>query len=164
MLAEPQASAGFLARAMNDKLRKWLESRCRMRPDGTWLAEVPVLKEPAIPSFVLPDEASKEAYLARAVQLGRVRFAFVLLLLASTIPLLLLSLLGPPDGGVLHALRRAAGPWVLLLLLLSTLVPCWMGRRLRRWLERVGTAAGESHLDRAGGGLTDGEPSAGRVG
>lgn len=56
---------------MNKKLRRWLESRCRVRPDGSWSVEVPVVQAQAAGAVVLPDEAAKETYLAQAVRLGR---------------------------------------------------------------------------------------------
>ncbi len=130
------------AQPMDEKLRRWLESRCRTRPDGTCLAEVPVIQAAPAPVFVLPDEAAKDTYLACALRLGRFRlaseFALTLLLYALGI-WFSLSVVLKFEGGVV--------PWAaatLSVLLLAALRQAGVMRgagQLRAWLDRTGKEA-----------------------
>lgn len=58
---------------MESKLRRWLESRCWKRPDGTWLVRPVAFLRPPQPVCVLPGDPEKEVYLTQAVVLGRLR-------------------------------------------------------------------------------------------
>ena len=124
---------------MDEKLRRWLESRCQKRPDGGWLVEVPVVQAVPAPAFVLPDEAAKDEYLSRAVRVGRVHLTSDLLYVAGFLPIQSWLLVSPALG-VWGGLE-----WWLAALLCVTVAVLWRhfaaGRedeRLRAWLQYVG--------------------------
>lgn len=127
---------------MDKKLRRWLQSRCRARPDGGWLVEVPVFALRPAPAFVLPDEATKEAFLVRAARLGRVRLLseFALALLADAVGIWFFA-------AVVLAHEGRAGLWVAAVLASVVLVAlryAWVrreGRRFRAWLDQAGEDA-----------------------
>lgn len=131
---------------MDEKLRRWLESRCRARPDGTWLVEVPVVRAVPAPAFVLPDEPTREEYLSRAARVGRVHLTSDFLYIAGFFPIQSWLLVAPQiglSGG--HGWQLAALFCVLAVVLAVVL---WRhsaaGRedeRLRAWLQHVGRGA-----------------------
>lgn len=130
---------------MDEKLRRWLESRCRERPDGTWLVEAPVVSTEPAPAFVLPEGATKEAYVVRGMSLGRFRLVseFVLTVLAVAAAVWF-------NAAVVLDRQDGAGLWLAavgLILVLFALHFGWVKRgsgQLLAWLHRAGKKAPET--------------------
>ena len=127
---------------MNDKLRRQLESRCWAQPDGTWLVH-PAVVQNSPPSFILPNEAAKQAYLAQAVPLGRLQtWAKFTTLNTSLLFVSWSSLSVAFDLGLESDLVYAVAT---TLIVLNVVVNLWLvprrEGRLRAWLEGAGRDA-----------------------
>ncbi len=126
------------------RLRRWCESLCRPRPDGTWLVRVPALAPPDDSFFVLPDETAKHGYVTRAVRLALLKQLFGPTGLAVAFLLMYgaRGLLGMVLGGdAAEDLGDALWLWGCAFLIAAPLVRWWSDGHLRRWARRAGAAA-----------------------
>lgn len=127
---------------MDEKLRRLLESRCRALPGGGWLVEVPVVRAVPAPAYVLPDEATKEEYVARAVPVGRAHLMSDFFVICGLLPIQSRLLVSPQFGFL------GDPAWWLAALLCVAVLIVWRqspagreGERLRAWLQHVGRGA-----------------------